>query len=493
MENVAKIPARPPRGGEIATTGDAKDILRSPLDVWQPYQFGILSRIGGDLTVFERVLQDTEVQSVLAQRRLALVSKNWVVEPASDAPLDVQAADAMRENLEALNWDDINDKMHYGVFYGFSIAELMYQRDGSRVVVSDVKVRERRRFRFGRKGELRLLTRTNPATGEIMPPGKFWTFATGGDNHDNPYGIGLAHWLYWPTYFKNSGIKFWMIFLDKFAMPTALALHEFGDDQVKIGKLIEALEAIHTDSGVAIPKGVEVTLLEAVRSGTTDYATLVRYMDSAIQKVTIGQVASSQGTPGKLGNEDLQAQVREDIIKADADLLCESWNRGPGRWLTAWNFPGATPPKVYREVEPEDDLNERAEREERLARIGFRPTQDHITRVYGEGYEAAEPLTAPGPGPGVGDAGGSQFAAPRVLPPADALEAALDLLLESAGTLDSQASQVIEPVYALVREVGPEKALDRLSELYPTIDASLLTEAVARVNFVSYLLGHADG
>lgn len=493
METVAKIPARPPRGGEIATTGDAKDILRSPLDVWQPYQFGILARIGGDLTVFERVLQDTEVQSVLAQRRLALVSKSWVVEPASEAPIDVQAADWMREQLEALNWDDITDKMHYGVYYGFSIAELLYARDGSRVMVTDIKVKERRRFRFGQKGELRLLTRTDPARGEIMPPAKFWTFATGGDNHDNPYGIGLAHWLYWPTYFKNNGIKFWMIFLDKFAMPTALGQHDFGDDQNKIKKLVAALEAIHTDSGVAVPNGVEIELLEAARSGTSDYNTLVGYMDKAIQKVTIGQVASSEGTPGKLGNEELQSQVREDIIKADADLLCESWNRGPARWLTAWNFPGATPPRMYREVEPETDLNERAERDERLARIGFRPTLDHVTRVYGEGYEAAEPLTAPGPGPGGGGTGGSQFAAPRALPPSDALDAALGLLLDDAGALNEQAGQVIEPVFNLVRELGPEAAMNRLVEVYPGIDAEKLTEAIARVNFVAYLMGRVNG
>ncbi|MDF5986520.1 hypothetical protein P4131_17570 [Pseudomonas aeruginosa] len=46
-------------------------------------------------------------------------------------------------------------------------------------------------------------------------------------------------------------------------------------------------------------------------------------MDETIAKVTLGQVASSQGTPGRLGNDDLQADVRLDLVKADADLICE--------------------------------------------------------------------------------------------------------------------------------------------------------------------------
>ncbi len=487
-------PASPPPnfGAEIARTGGIRDILHGTVQIWQPQDFGVLKSIAGNLDAFEQVLVDSEVQSALAQRRLAIVSKDWNVDPFSDASEDVAAAEHMREILKALNWDDINDKMHYGIFYGFSVAELMYEIKDNRITVAEILVRNRRRFRFGRDHELRLLTRNHPTFGEVMHEGKFWTFATGGDNHDNPYGIGLAHWLYWPTYFKTNGVRFWMIFLDKFAMPTATAKHDFGDDPVKVGKLLEILEAIHTDSGVAIPRAVEIELLEAKRSGTTDYETLAGYMDKAIQKVTIGQVASSEGTPGKLGNENLQAEVRHDIIKADADLICESWNRGPGRWLTAWNFPNANPPRVWRDVEPPEDLKEKAEVDKLLADIGFVPSLDHVTETYGEGYEAkpppvqANPFGDPFRDPDEDD---PEFTAHPVLPPENALKLALDALLEGNEELLKQSGQVIAPVFRLVNRVGPEIALGRLSELYPGISTTQFTEALARANFVAAILG----
>lgn len=495
MGTVTKIEQTPTpiTGREFATTGDTMNLVVGPNGVISPMNFGILRSLASNLEIFECVLQDFQVQSVLSQRRLALISKEWDVLPASESAQDKAAADFMRELLQALQWDDITDKMHYGVFYGFSVAEMMYRRDGRFITVDRVIARKRDRFRFDLSGNLRLLTRPNVVDGEIMPAGKFWCFATGGDNHENPYGIGLAHWLYWPVWFKNNGLKFWSIYLDKFGMPTALGQHDFGADDERLKKLLEALQAIHTDSGVAVPKGVEISLLEATRNGTSDYETFLKYLDNAIAKVTVGQVASTEGTPGRLGNEDLQSDVREDLVKADADLICESWNRGPARWLTEWNFPGAKPPRVWREVEPDEDLNERVQRDKTLFDIGFKPTPDYITQTYGDGYEEKPapvmPLLRNPLAPGEDDDDAGRFAAAIGAPTDDALKLAIDTLLQDDESLNRQSGQVIEPVFALVRRFGPERALQKLVERLPTISHDLLTEALARVLFLAETVG----
>src|SRR5690606_39861139 len=74
-------------------------------------------------------------------------------------------------------------------------------------------------------------------------------------------------------------------------------------------------------------------------------------MDAAISKLIVGQTASSQGTPGRLGNDDLQGEVRNDLVKADADLVSASFRRQALTWLCEWNFPGAGVPSVWRETE----------------------------------------------------------------------------------------------------------------------------------------------
>nr|MBN0024148.1 portal protein [Pseudomonas aeruginosa]MBN0231630.1 portal protein [Pseudomonas aeruginosa]MBN0423648.1 portal protein [Pseudomonas aeruginosa]MBN0445201.1 portal protein [Pseudomonas aeruginosa]MBN0581903.1 portal protein [Pseudomonas aeruginosa] len=85
---------------------------------------------------------------------------------------------------------------------GHAVSELIYGRDDRYITLQAVKVRNRRRFRYDLQGGLRLLTPSNMFEGEPCPSPYFWHFSTGADNDDEPYGLGLAHWLYWPVYFK---------------------------------------------------------------------------------------------------------------------------------------------------------------------------------------------------------------------------------------------------------------------------------------------------
>lgn len=387
---------RPEANREIATTQDGVDITRGytgPL--LEPYD-SVLRNRGGDLQIYEQVFSDPEVKSTFSQRQLAVTQCEWEVTPGGDRPIDEEAAEFLRQQLHRIGWDNITTKMLMGVFFGYAVAEIIYKPDGGRIVIDAIKVRNTRRFRYGKEGDLRLLTMQNMHEGIPAEAPYFWNFSCGAYNDDEPYGLGLAHWLYWPVLFKRNGIKFWLIFLEKFGMPTAVGKYDATATSEEKTKLLQAARAIQTDSGIIMPKEMELDLLEAARSGTPDYKTLHDVMDATIQKVVLGQTASTQGTPGKLGNDNLQADVRKDIIKADADLVCESFNIGPVRWLIEWNFPGAAIPRVSRVTEEPEDLDARAGRDEKVSKLGFKPTLKHIQDTYGGDWVESNP---PAPNP----------------------------------------------------------------------------------------------
>ncbi|CAM5385334.1 phage portal protein family protein [Rhodanobacter lindaniclasticus] len=197
-------------------------------------------------------------------------------------------------------------------------------------------------------------------------------------------------------------------------MPTGVGKYDATATDGEKAKLLQAVRAIQTDSGMIIPKGMEIELLEAARSGAGDYGALQEAMNATIAKVVLGQTASSQGTPGKLGNDQLQGDVRADIIKADADLVCESWNLGPARWLTEANFPGAAIPRVFRVTAEPEDLTARAERDGKVKALGYKPTLAYVTDTYGPGWEpASDPAK---PDPNAPPQPGAQFAAPATQP-----------------------------------------------------------------------------
>lgn len=356
----------------------------------------VLQSKGGieNLQVYRELLRDDQVASTWQQRRLALTSCDTVVESGADDPASKLAAEELQAELAAIGWDSITDKMLSAVFYGWGVAEVLWRPEGNRVKFGAIKVRNRARFRFDIERNLYLWTTRGGFV--QMPDRKFWTITTGADNDDEPYGLGLAHALYWPVFFKRNDIKFWLMFLEKFGMPTAIGKVPAGqiNDQKVVQGALNVLRQIATDAGVVVPDNVSIELLEAARSGAADYGAMHGAMNAAISKIVVGQTMTTDDGSSRAQGQ-VHERVKQSITEADADLLADSFNNGPVKWWCEWNHPNAVPPKVYRATEPAEDLTQRAERDTKVYSLGFEPTEDYVAEHYGPGWQkrqAADPL-----------------------------------------------------------------------------------------------------
>lgn len=388
-----------PETREIAASQNGLDITRAFVGQLAKPQDAVLAAKGGGLELYEEVLRDAQVYSCLQQRRLALVSREWEIIAGADDKASRKAADFARELVGAVGFDRLTSMMHYGVFYGYAMAELLYARDGANWTIDAIKVRKARRFRFGKDGRPRLLTKDARMDGIELPERKFWAYAAGADTDDEPYGLGLGHVCYWPAWLKRNGIKFWAVFLEKFGAPTAVGKYGAGASVEEQKKLLQAVAAVQSDSGIIIPDGMMIELLEATRGGTVDYLGFHNAMDAAIAKVILSQTMTTDNG-SSLAQGQVHADVKAEVVKADADLICGSFNRGPLAWLTQWNFEGAAAPKVWRVMTEPEDLNLRADRDLKLYQMGFTPDPDYVLETYGPGWARramAEPAIDPGP------------------------------------------------------------------------------------------------
>lgn len=481
-----------PNLDEIATTARGRDITQPWIGPLMQTQDLLLSSRGGDLRIYEEVLRDDQVKSTFGQRRSAVISAEWTVTPGGDSARDKEAADFLHGQLEKIGWDNVTDKMLYGVFFGYSAAEILWGREGNRIVIDAIKVRNPRRFAFGPEGDLRLLTLSSPL-GEVLPPRKFWTFSTGGFHDDNPYGLGLGYYLYWPVWFKRNGIKFWAVFLEKFGAPTAKGTYPSGASEAEKRKLLEALSAIQTDGAIAVPEGMAVELIEAARRGGGDYNVFCDRMDSAISKVVLSQTMTTDNG-SSLSQARVHADVRDDVVKADADLVCGSFNESAAKWITEWNFPGAVPPKVWRRVETEPDMKTLAETDEKLFLMGWSRTPESVIEIYGEGFE---PVKAPQP---AGASGSATFAEPsdpigvaRQKNTQDQM-AMINAAETLAGDYEKLVGDGVNGLLALLDETGDLNLFrDRLAELLKTSPSPSLVTAITNAGFNSSLLGMTNG
>lgn len=484
---------------EVTSISDGRDITRGYVDALPllPTEDPVLKlKSGGDLKAYEDLYRDPEVKIAWDQRQLALTAKEWFVEPGATDRQSKKAAALVEEALKNLAWDEATKKMQMGVFFGYSVSECLWTKDGANVTLDRIKVKKPRRFGFAPDGSLRLLTTQNPL-GELLPPQKFWTFSCGAIDDDEPYGLGLAHWLYWPVWFRKNGDKLWAWYLEKFIAPTAVGKHPPGAGWEQKQALMLALRSIHRDSAIAISDNMMIELLEALKSSGGEYEKFIHRWTNVIYRLILGQSFTVDGSAGVVKGDNMM-DVFGQIIKADSDVINPSFSQSVAVWLTQWNYAGATPPRVWRRCEDPIDQERQSNIHKNIFAVGYRPSLKTIGDTYGGEWQtvAAPPQPAAPqdmPQNGTQDAVAA-FSESTGSSVAETPEDALDAMIGGLGRqADPLVNKMLDPVRKLLAESADlAEAESRLATLYQQMDADALTALLAEGFVAADLAGRYE-
>ncbi len=445
------------------------------------------------LKIYDELERDAHAYAVLQKRKLAVTARPWRVDPASDRRDDKKAAELVRGELQALGFDQLTAGLLDATLKGFAVGEVLWALDGARVIAREVRMRDQRRFAFTEDLALRLLTRERSIEGERLPERKFIIHRFGAKD-GSPYGLGLGHKLFWPVFFKRQDITFWLTFADKFGSPTAIGKYPTGTTPSEQDTLLSALKAISQDAGIIVPDGMLVELLEASRAGSIDtYEKLARYMDEQISECVLGETLTTNiGQAGSRAASETHNDVREELARADADLLSDTLNATLVRWIVDYNLPGAGYPTVYRVFEEPEDLAKRAAVDKALHEMGYEPESiEQINETYGGKWrKRTAPPVAPAsdmPPPNRVDPPGGQFAEPGAGDVADAYTEQLH------GAAAQAMDGLIEPVRRLVMEATSlEDLRDRLLDRYAEMDVAELAQVMQRALAAAELAGRYE-
>lgn len=514
--------AKSPATHEVATARKDIDLFCGWAGRMEnPDQVLRLESAGRGVKLYEELLRDWQVFSMLQTRSMALQACEWQVDPASEKRADKKIAEFVEDVLKTSNFDGLTSSLMQAVITGYKPVEVIWEVRGGEARIAEFRGRRPSRFIFDFDGNLRMLTLENMVDGELVPARKFIVWSFGGHDH-NPYGLGLGHQCYWPVWFKKNAVRFWMIFAEKFGSPTPIGKYPPGKEEQK-QTLLDAIDAIQQETGVAIPEGMVIELLEAQRTGQDNYEGLCEYFDRAIAKIILGQTLTSDtgksgGGSYALGN--VHNEVRRELLKADADSMCECINRTVVRWLVDYNFPmeGRTGyPRVWRLTEPEEDLKLLAERDKiLLVDIGLktRVPESYIEETYGlplakegektiaeevpQAEEGQKPFSRGAAEPRRNN---QQLEDPNSKNETDLAEGDRVLLGQmaverigtdaiSAGT--DELERMLRELLAKVEgALSLEEIGEALFELYPDLDSARFQEVLARAMTASGLTGYA--
>lgn len=448
--------------------------------------------------IYRDLKRDGKVFSGLQKRKLAVVSREWTVQPLVDSDEGRRDAKIVTDILGGFAFDRLCAGLLDALIVGWQPAEIVWtlrelplEGGGTRQMVVPDRVPKRLQRRFvyrdveaGLPAELRLLTRDAMQDGVPVHPRKFIVHTAEAED-DNPYGAGLGLQLYWPVFFKRKGVLSWNKLSDRFGTPTPWGKYPREATPREKGTLFDALRAFSNDGMLMTPEGISIELLEARMSatGATPNQSLIEYMDDWISEVLLGQPPRKGGGGALAAAASEREGVRLELSQADSDLLSETLNRTLLAWICDYN--GLQPCQVYRKIEAEADTKALAETDKTVSEMGFRPTIERIRTRFGEGWEERPTTTEP-PNPGLARPG---------QPPASFAEGGSpDPVASAVEALEHAAApgwqRVVDDLQALVGQAGStDEVRGLIARQYGALDTADLTRLLAAAFALAELKG----
>lgn len=300
--------------------------------------------------IYREMLNDYQVSAKADQLFDTVLGKEWKIIPSDNDSRSIMIADFVKNTLnEKLNLKYDLKELLTAILYGYAVTEVIWEEKNGYMLPEKLLGRKQERFSFKHDGTL--LYRD---MGQLIPLKQDYKFIIhrNGMINENPYGQSLLSRCYWPYMMKKQGYLFWMQALDRFGIPTILALFDYDSDddnkvQSKANMIAQSLNSIKSNSSAAFGNITDVKTVSANGKGE-DFKLLVDLCDQSISKALTGEVLTSD--IGNTGSYALSSTHADTLTKKGmkfANNLANTLNRTLIKWITELNFGLETKPPVF--------------------------------------------------------------------------------------------------------------------------------------------------
>src|SRR5574344_312203 len=434
---------------EIATR--KRSINFYSLGTYLPDPDIVLRKQGKDVKVYKELLCDSHVFACVQSRKSGVMSLEWEIKNGDIKDESTEKLEELFKKLDIYKF--INDILDATLF-GFQPIEIIWGKVDNLVLPIDLKAKPSEWFCFG---------------------------------YENPFGERILSRVFWPVTFKKGGLKFWVIFTEKYGIPHLIGKDPCGATKEETDNLADLLEEMVQDAIAVIPDDSSVEIQEANKSSSAEiFEKLIDKMNAEISKAILGQTLTTEiGSTGSYAASNTHFQVRQDIVDSDKKLVEKTVNQLI-RWIYEINFASADVP-VFEMFEEEDvDLNI-AQRDKILSDTGVKFTKEYFIKNYGledEDFDIREDAIPASP----------QFNQFNQEEEIIEGQVRIDELFKflSETELSSQAQKILSPLISLIETCDSlEEAQELLKD--KNLHSKQFEQSIQKALFLCELQGRSDG
>ena len=444
----------------------------------------VLKKQGKDIRIYKELLCDPHVFACTQSRKAGVLSLDWEINRGLDKD---QNAEDVENLLKKIDIQKLMSDILDATQFGYQPLEIMWKRDKSGHIMPErIVAKPPEWFCFDDDNNLKFRTKEN-YYGEIVPNKKF-LLAQNNPTYNNPYGDRTLSRVFWNVTFKKGGLKFWVVFTEKYGMPHLIGKHPRGSTKEETNSLADMLEDMVQDAIAVIPDDSSIEIQEASKSSSAEiYEKLIDKMNTEISKAILGQTLTTEiGSTGSYAASNTHMQVRQDIVDSDKKLV-EGVINQLIQWIYEINFANAEVP-VFELYEPEDVDLTLAQRDKILSDTGVKFTKEYFIKNYGleeEDFDIREEIIPVSPN-------FKEFKEEeeKLVPGQAQIENLFKFITE--GDLNKQAQSMLSPLIKLFESCeNYEEAFELLTD--KNLHSKQFEQTIQKALFLCELQGRSDG
>lgn len=173
------------------------------------------------MRIYRELLCDPHVFACVQSRKSGVLSLEWDINRGLDKDQNAELVEGLLKKLDINKLiSDILDSVQFGL----QPLEIIWHKEKNGYVLPErITAKPPEWFCFDDDNKLKFRTKEN-YFGEELPDRKF-LLAQNNPSYDNPYGERTLSRCFWSVTFKKGGLKFWVIFTEKYGMPHFIGKH----------------------------------------------------------------------------------------------------------------------------------------------------------------------------------------------------------------------------------------------------------------------------
>lgn len=305
------------------------------------------------LKFYTKLLYDEQVKFCLNIKKFLILSGGWEIIPADDSQQAIQQAKFVLDNLNSLkrSFSSILFSVLSALDFGFSISEIIFEKDNNSLKVKDIKTKFPWlfQFEFDDYGNLiRILT----VEGQEVPREKLiiWSYSSTFGQLQGESDLKAVYRSWW---LKDNVIKFYSRYLERYVVPIAKGKIPPNATEEEVREFFETLKRIHNVSVILLPKtssgeGFDFELVETKKDAGEQFLKAIELTNEAIGRGLLipSLFGATKASYGSYALGELQFDVvYQFLVSISNNLSDEAINKQLIRVLIDLNFDTPKYPK----------------------------------------------------------------------------------------------------------------------------------------------------